>query len=851
LDSNGGHRVASKQDFDPSSGSRLRAAPRDRRALADDPPRVLIVSDESDSARALADAALELGCEVTGVACDLPAAEKLAREHRPDLVVMDLRPPPGSDTLATAQRFAFDFALPAVLVCDPPFATAPRLDLDFRSVTALARPPSLDAMRAALEGCLLRRALELRALEQDFSELAFDALPEAVLVCDAERRVRAMNHGAEHLTGSDRGVRLGSALEEVLEPLFPELEPLSSALARCLTDGTPERVRLSPSPRTAAQSSTLTCTLTPIVRKSESVGAVLAFTDAAFEQTLDEQLASTAHLDALGALVAGLAHEMNTPLAVNLVNLELASRRVAELGDIGRLSSPEVARLTSVLGHARIGGERIDRLIRELRAYARSEQHATRAIDPRGCARWALRFIGGRLEHAAKVTLELGETPLVLGNEFKLSRVLVHLLVNATHAVQSAEGNAEVRVTTGTDAEGRAIIEVFDTGPRVPDELADRIFDPYFNGHPRGKGGGFGLRVSREIIESLGGTLSFQSIPEFGTTFRVTLPASDAKEAAPRAVELVERSPHPAPSYAALIESSEQVAWKLSDVFPPTSRLDFALPHSPEFDGPVAGLVALDRAERLKLNQLRAFAHVNVLGLIAEVSVAERLRHAVAEASGDAARVRALLRSSEEGLKHQRLFSLYAAAFERDFGSPCRCTRNTADIANVLLSHSPLAVVLSSLHFTLATQRHYTRCVQGHIEPLVESILRHQFVEATQHAELDRLELERAARGLGERELEHALVEYTSILDTVDDLLNHEAKLSVENLERALARGLSTEERAALVAAEHEVHRRVFLETPLRDDAFRGTLSALLPKATSHLDRSLEKLEPARPRPAG
>jgi signal transduction histidine kinase len=851
LDSNGGHGLDPKHDSDPSSGSRIRAATPDRSTFPDHAPRVLVVADEPDSASALAEAIAELRCEVTGIAEDPAQALLLARQRRPDLVIIDLQRNTDGDPLAVARALAIELALPAVLVGDAPSLTSFRLEPDTRSITPLTRPLSLQALWGALEGALLRRALKLRSFERDWYELAFNALPEAVLVCDGDRIVRSMNQVAELMTGSTRSDALGAPLRKVLAPLaFEEADDgLSSTLDHCLATGMSATLRLSVKPSGAFPASTLSSRLLPISRGSERIGVVLAFSDATLERKLDEQLASTDRLDALGALVAGLAHEVNNPLTVNLVNLELASFRVTELARSDRVSSSEVGRLAAVLREARLGAERIDQLVRELKAYARSEQNASRAVDLRGCARWALRFAGSRLEHSAKLTLKLDDTPLVLGNELKLSRVLIHLLVNATQAIQSVRGEAEVRLTTRTGEDGCAVVEVFDTGPAIPDELRDKIFDPFFAGHPGGPGAGLGLRISREIVEGLGGTLSFESGPESGTTFRVTLPSTVSIETE-SPVELEQRPSGLERGYPALVESSERMAWKVSEVFSKDARVDFSLPHFPEAADLVVELAFLTESERLKLNQLRSLAHVNVLGLFAEVSVAERLRHAGSDCSADLSRVRALLRSSEEGLKHQRLFSFYTATFERDFGSPCRTVRNAADVANVLLSHSPFAVVLASLHFTLSTQRHYGRCAQARLDPLVESMLHHQFVEATQHADIDRLELKRAAAGLARVELECALAEYASILDTVDDLLIHEAELSLANLACALERELVAEERALVLASEHRVHRRVFLVTPLADASFRDAVTGLLPEAASVLDRLIAKYDaPPDPSP--
>ncbi len=221
---------------------------------------------------------------------------------------------------------------------------------------------------------------------------------------------RALNRGAELADGFDEVGRARPGSRELLALLvFDQAEALSAALDECLATGAGAILRLSAGDGSTLAAPSFSCRITPISRQSDRIGGVLSFSDSTLDRKLEEQLASTDRLDALGALVAGLAHEVNNPLTVNLVNLELASFRVTELARSGRLSSPEVARLASVLREARLGAERIDQLVRELKAYARSEQNASRAVDLRACARWALRFVGSRLEHSAKVTITLGD----------------------------------------------------------------------------------------------------------------------------------------------------------------------------------------------------------------------------------------------------------------------------------------------------------------------------------------------------------------------------------------------------------------------------------------------------------
>ncbi len=260
-----------------------------------------------------------------------------------------------------------------------------------------------------------------------------------------------------------------------------------------------------------------------------------------------------------------------------------------------------------------------------------------------------------------------------------------------------------MRLTTRRDDEGRGVVEVLrHPAPRSPTSSGSRSSIHSSPGTPAVLVPDSGCRLSRlKSSKRLGGTLDVR-----GRVGGHDVPGHAARRGAE--VGRV-RSPSTWPSdrrgsSAATrrsSRSSERMTWKLSDVFPKDTRVGFELPHLPDDPERDISLASLSGPERLKLNQLRAFA----------LPERARVRRRDLRGGAPAPRGRRVLgrrhaRASvaalhvKRGLKHQRLFSLYAAAFERDFGTPCRAPRNTADVANVLLSHSPVAVVLSSLHFT-------------------------------------------------------------------------------------------------------------------------------------------------------
>jgi CheY-like chemotaxis protein len=147
-------------------------------------------------------------------------------------------------------------------------------------------------------------------------------------------------------------------------------------------------------------------------------------------------------------------------------------------------------------------------------------------VDLRRVLETSLRMTGNEVRHRARVVRQYGEAPLVEAHELRLAQVFVNLLVNAAHAIEVGESaRNEIRLVLGTDDQGRAVVEVHDSGAGIPPEILPHIFEAFFTTRP-GQGVGLGLAVSKRIIEDLGGEISVQSgLPE-GTVLRVALPAA-------------------------------------------------------------------------------------------------------------------------------------------------------------------------------------------------------------------------------------------------------------------------------------------------------------------------------------
>jgi signal transduction histidine kinase len=137
----------------------------------------------------------------------------------------------------------------------------------------------------------------------------------------------------------------------------------------------------------------------------------------------------------------------------------------------------------------------------------------------------ALEGLDPELRRRARVVKEYGVPQAVQGDETRLGQVFQQLLANAAHAIPDGQpDNNEIRVTTYQDTDGRAVIEVRDSGHGIAPELLPRIFEPFFTTKEAGEGTGLGLAISHSTIESMGGEIQVESEQGRGTLFRILLP---------------------------------------------------------------------------------------------------------------------------------------------------------------------------------------------------------------------------------------------------------------------------------------------------------------------------------------
>jgi signal transduction histidine kinase len=245
-------------------------------------------------------------------------------------------------------------------------------------------------------------------------------------------------------------------------------------------------------------------------------------------ERLTAQLMQADRMVATGTLAAGVAHEINNPLAYLIAALDFLEE---ELRGIGReLPAERLEEASQALAEAREGAGRVRHIVRDLRTFSRADDERQGPVDLRRVIESSINIAYNEIKHRARLVKDYGKTPPVLANEARLGQVFLNLLVNAAQAIpEGRAGENEIRVVTRIDDAGAVVVEVRDTGTGIAPEILGRIFDPFFTTKPLGVGTGLGLSICRNIVVALGGEIGVESRLGRGTVFRLRLPPAPAQ----------------------------------------------------------------------------------------------------------------------------------------------------------------------------------------------------------------------------------------------------------------------------------------------------------------------------------
>jgi two-component system NtrC family sensor kinase len=237
-------------------------------------------------------------------------------------------------------------------------------------------------------------------------------------------------------------------------------------------------------------------------------------------QSLQRQVVRQERLAAVGALVSGVAHELNNPLQAILGAAELIERRKGRSPDV----LEDVALLKTQSSRAR-------EIIRSLSRFGSQQSGPPEAVDLREVLTEVIQLRRPNLDGSAiELKIESSCTRKVYANFTELEQVVLNFVINAEQAIESIGRDAGHILIVLSETGRKVRLEVQDNGPGVPPEYEAKLFQPFFTTKPVGKGTGLGLSVSYGIIQSYGGSIGHSGNMWGGATFFFELPAVDVPQ---------------------------------------------------------------------------------------------------------------------------------------------------------------------------------------------------------------------------------------------------------------------------------------------------------------------------------
>jgi two-component system, NtrC family, sensor kinase len=388
----------------------------------------------------------------------------------------------------------------------------------------------------AIENATLYRSLQRKVQEyerlKEFSENIVESINVGILAADLEDRVESWNTQMESFSGIPREDALGRRLDDLFPPDLVEqfsqmrgetgihhiykyvLRPsMIPALAGKLEES-PEnggngngRVRAS-----GYREATLNVAVAPLVSKNlEQIGRLVIFDDVTDRAELEQRLVQADKLSSIGLLAAGVAHEVNTPLAVISTYAQMLAKQVANDQQKSQMLE-KIAKQTF----------RASEIVNSLLNFSRTSTTPFAEVDLNRVVQETASLLEHQLRKVGiQVKMDLDPAlPPVDGNTGKLQQVFLNLFLNARDAME-AGGTLEVRTWSG---EGGAKVEVADSGPGIPPELVHRIYDPFFTTKASRKGTGLGLSVTYGIVQEHGGSIEVSNRRTGGAAFLLELP---------------------------------------------------------------------------------------------------------------------------------------------------------------------------------------------------------------------------------------------------------------------------------------------------------------------------------------
>ena len=378
---------------------------------------------------------------------------------------------------------------------------------DLELLSTIAGYVAIGVENARLYQSLEQKALQIERLK-DFNENIVESLRIGVLTIDLEDRIESWNPQLEDLLEIPRSEAIGRTIDEVL-PRDLSGEIFSRATADHVSGIYKFHLNMRSGKHVVVNAS-----VAPLLGKDGArLGRLVLLDDITQRVRLEDQMVQTEKLTSLGLLAAGVAHEVNTPLAVISNYIQMLAKQIPA-DDPRQKTIERIVKQTF----------RASEIVNNLLNFSRTGGTQPVDVDLNSVLEETLTLVQHPFK-AASITVVRNYAqplPVVLGSTTRLQQVFLNLFMNARDAMP---GGGMLEVRTGAH-NGSVEVEVVDTGAGIPPEHLHRIFDPFFTTKATGRGTGLGLSVSYGIIKEHAGKVDVRSTPGKGTSFRLEFPVA-------------------------------------------------------------------------------------------------------------------------------------------------------------------------------------------------------------------------------------------------------------------------------------------------------------------------------------
>jgi PAS domain S-box-containing protein len=466
-----------------------------------------------------------------GLHLDVRVVElELLHEHRRQVesavVVLDVERAGLAEWRSSFEQLKDHAGTSIVIVIDAVDTDILELQLQAPSVFLVLRDTLETHLEVAVRVAVERSDRERAAAHREsWYATTLRSIADAVITADHGPLITYMNTAAENLTGWTAGEGVGRALEDVFA--VDQTRGGADVVLRRM-DGSTIEIEHNAAPL--------------FDENGELQGVVVVFHDITEKRRVQQQLAQSDRLASIGTLAAGIAHELNNPLAFVTSNidysineLELMRKRLPE-GSLDADARDSVASTIDALRDAIDGAQRAASIVRDMKTFARHDSpFATSRLDINTPLATALRLTMNEMRHRAEIITALAKVPPVNAEDGRLVQVFVNILTNAIQALDD-KPNHKIEVTTQVDG-GNVVVRVKDSGRGIPREQLGRVFEPFFTTKGVGQGLGLGLSISHALITAFGGVISIESTVGVGTSVSVALPIAEGSVEMEKAVE--------------------------------------------------------------------------------------------------------------------------------------------------------------------------------------------------------------------------------------------------------------------------------------------------------------------------